>query len=732
MGLHSRKTEAVGPRATKEILLTWTGILVTLAAVVLFALDALDIFRTRAAQGDTFPIVEQVVFLLIVLVIVYGNLVYQFTRIGYFHRLERHRPAGRDELDRLACNGSAPSLSLLVPSYKEEPSVVRMTLLSAALQEYPRKRVVLLIDDPPTPASAEDEERLQTARNMPAEIEHLLRPRKLLLDAEKRDFENRRTAGRAHPNDEARRLATLYAHVAAWFERQAGDGPARDHVEKFFIEKTLREPATAYGRKSEELAALAGEKNAAFDLDRAAREYARLVGLFAARLTRFERKRCVNLSHEPNKAMNINSYIALMGKRFRRVAVNGGYRLEEAAGGGDVAFPDSEYIITLDADSLLFPDYARKLIHVMEQPEHRNLAVAQTPYSAFPGTSNQLERIAGATTDIQYIIHQGFTYYDATFWVGANALLRKKALEDIRFTEREGSLDVVKYIQDRTVIEDTESSVDLVHRGWKLLNYPERLAFSATPTDFGSLIIQRRRWANGGLIIFPKLLRYILHGVLRRNGRLAEGLVRTHYLLSTAAVSLGLLMVILYPFEECMRTWWLPLSALPYFYFYGRDLAQTGYRMSDMWRVYALNLMLVPVNLAGAAKSVRQMWTGERISFGRTPKVQGRTAAPAFYLLSEGGILLYSIFAFTMDSMQGFWMHAVFSLLNVSFFVYVFTRLIGWRAYREDFIAWRQNRWISETVADTPGQAANSNPRPVVVRQRRRAAPGTVKVLAPR
>ena len=120
-----------------------------------------------------------------------------------------------------------------------------------------------------------------------------------------------------------------------------------------------------------------------------------------------------------------------------------------------------------------------------------------------------LERVAGATTDIQYIIHQGFTRYDATYWVGANALLRKTALEDIVTVGEERGFEVRRYIQDRTVIEDTESSIDLVDRDWTLFNYPERLAYSATPPDFGALLIQRRRWANGGLIILPKLLRYL-------------------------------------------------------------------------------------------------------------------------------------------------------------------------------------------------------------------------------
>ena len=67
-------------------------------------------------------------------------------------------------------------------------------------------------------------------------------------------------------------------------------------------------------------------------------------------------------------------------------------------------------------------------MHEMRRPGNERLAVIQTPYSAVPGAPGTLERIAGATTDIQYIIHQGFTGWQSTFWVGANALLRKSAL----------------------------------------------------------------------------------------------------------------------------------------------------------------------------------------------------------------------------------------------------------------------------------------------------------------
>src|SRR5207247_5687202 len=117
---------------------------------------------------------------------------------------------------------------------------------------------------------------------------------------------------------------------------------------------------------------------------------------------------------------------------------------------------------------------------------------------------------------------------------------RRAAIADLRFTRRERGFEVPCFIHDRTPIEDTESSLDLVARGWTLHNHPERLAYSATPPDFGALLIQRRRWANGGLILLPKLLRTLLRRPWRPR-TLAEGWMRGHYLVSIACVNVSLL-----------------------------------------------------------------------------------------------------------------------------------------------------------------------------------------------
>ncbi|MGE5239725.1 MAG: glycosyltransferase family 2 protein [Chloroflexota bacterium] len=678
-------------KLSREIALTCLGIAVTIVATILLAQDILGLAVTRLREASYGKVVEQGIFFVIVAFLIYGNLVYQFARRGYLKRLRDHRPACGEEVDRIFDKPASP-LTMLIPSYKEETRVVRQALLSAALQEYPNRRVVLLIDDPPNPQDREDLTGLLAARALPRVLEHLLGPQASKMKTARAEFESRKREGVVIA-EEYRRLAGLYRDAALWFREQASAHPVTDHTDKWFVSHVMNDRALAHDTRASELSLRAEKASTPGDEARVDREYRRLASLFDVTIESFERKRYENLSHEPNKAMNLNSYLGLIGGRFTGREQNGILYLNPASPSEcTLSVPDATYVITLDADSLLMPEYAPRLIEVMQRPGNERLAVVQTPYNAIPGAPGVLERVAGATTDIQYIIHQGFTSHDATYWVGANALLRKKALDDIMTMIDERGYQVPRYIHDRTVIEDTESSIDLVARGWKLYNYPERLSYSATPPDYGALLIQRRRWANGGLIILPKLLRHLFTGwgFVRKVG---EGLMRFHYLTSITGVNIGLVVVLLYPFEDNLRNIWLPLSALPYYLFYGRDLVHSGYKMSDLLRVYALNLVLVPINLGGVFKSLHQGWTGQKIPFKRTPKIMGRTSAPALYIICETLIVLYCMCALVADSYNGRWLHAVFALLNGGLFLYGVVIFMGLRESREDVLhSWKTGR----------------------------------------
>lgn len=526
--------------------------------------------------------------ILFVFFLAYGNAVYMFSRHGYFKRLGMHDPAGQNTVDQALLNNSPP-LVILVPSYKEEIPVIRQSILSSALQDYPNRRVVLLIDNPP------DCPALKETQDLVREIDAELKTQYLKYANYKGD------------------LVTAYEEIASWFENQANTYLMRDHTDKTFVDLTFIKRA-ANIRERIKTGIEANE-----------RKY--IANIFKVDMSYFERKQFSNFSHASNKSMNLNSYLTVLGKYWKK---SGTDLVESTSSDFDHYFPDVEYISVLDADSVLTYDYASRLIYEMEKDDFKNVAVIQTPYSAFPEAPFAIERIAGATTDIGYLFHQGFTYFGATFWVGANALIRKKALGDVVEHRVEDGKHVSIYVQDRTVIEDTESSVDLAAKGWGLHNFPERLSFSATPADFGSLLIQRKRWANGGLIILPKVISYLFHNPEKWK----ECFFRIYYLLSIPGGILSFCLM------QCSSSVGIAdfalemsLLTLPGMIIYARDLKHFGYRYTDLFGIMALNMVLIPVNAAGVLQSLKQVFFGKRTPFFRTPKISESTPVPVVYLL---------------------------------------------------------------------------------------------------
>jgi hypothetical protein len=139
-----------------------------------------------------------------------------------------------------------------------------------------------------------------------------------------------------------------------------------------------------------------------------------------------------------------------------------------------------------------------------------------------------------------------------------------------------------------------------------------------------------------------------------------EAFMRLHYLVSLGPVSLALLIALGVAWDDRLRTGGLSATGLLYYVIYARDLHLLGYRWVEVVRVVALNVILIPVNLAGMMSSILQAITGRKAPFRRTPKVHGRTSVPARFLVAEFVLL-------------GLWCaHSAVSLLAGHLFVTVF------------------------------------------------------------
>lgn len=577
------------PLPFSEIIATVVSLIMTITATFIAAVGYFRLIPS--ARPDL--VIQSVIILLLLSALLLGNFVYQISRLGSILRLRNIMPVSRETLEEVFENPSAPSLCVLIPSYKEEICVLKQTVLSASLSEYPCRRVVVLIDDPPE-GNSEDLSSLTLTRSLISEInasflaqkEHIcnkIASVSALLAAGEDSIRSVVSEKKA-----CRLLSGVFLDAAGWIESIGAEFHSRQnyfkHTDHLFMKKVISAPADALRQH----AFMLNEKGESLDL--IVRDISRLKAMFDVNISSFERKKYINLSHGANKAMNLNSYISLIGSAFREeFDYDGSVKLlkskpEQAS----IHVPSADFLLTLDADSFITHDYILKLTYILR--ENPRIAVAQTPYSAIPSAPGVLERTAGATTDVQYLQHQGYTYWNATFWVGANAILRYAALLDIRQVTEERGFSIPVYIQDKTVIEDTGSTIDLVNKDWILFNYPDRLSYSATPRDFGALIIQRRRWSNGGLILYPSMLQYARKKSIKIS--VIEFLVRTQYLLSPTLTNGALMLLFLLPFNRLLLTNpYVLLVALPYYYIYGRDLRISGYRWADLLRVYSLNLL---------------------------------------------------------------------------------------------------------------------------------------------
>ncbi len=673
----------------------WLGGLAIVSTIVLWATYVVSTIIGEIVDNGFYNlrfVLEAASYVLVMSFLTFSALMYLLARQGAFYRIRDHVRVPRANLDDFFSR-SVPTLTVLVPSYCEDPAVVRATLLSAALQEYPYMRVALLLDDPPHPLDPKAKASLEECRLIPAQITELLSEPRDRFEAALASYESSARTNTVGTIDEVRILASHYDWGYRWLTAAADAYPHASHIDEFMEDEVLRGLAGDFYHVASALFESAN-KGAGIPVERLTQLYRGLTWPFRATITSFERKQYTSLSHEANKAMNLNSYIGLMGRSFETIPTPAGIQLTPVSHASSLSVPDSDYVLTLDADSILLREYCLRLIYLMEQPENARVAVSQTPYSAVRGAATRLERIAGATTDIQHILHQGMTHYSATFWVGANAVIRKTALDDIvEVTTVDGS-EIRRYVQDRTVIEDTESSIDLIARDWTLVNYPERLSYSATPPDFGSLSVQRSRWANGGLLIMPKFTKYT-KASKKAGVRVSwpEKFLRVNYMASICWASFGLIFLLAYPYDSKLLSPIILCAAVPYFLAQASDFHRLGYKRTDIFRVYGFNLILLPVNLAGVLKSLQQAAARAKIPFARTPKVKNRTATPMSLILAIYLIIFFCFYRLFRDYQQGNWGNAIFAAFNGVLTLYALLAFIGlWNSIVDVFMGALQ--WI--------------------------------------
>ena len=406
--------------------LAWARVLllITLAGFVVYLVQWI-----RGYGGRTGPaaIAEAWVYLLLLATLTASACGYLIARLGYIYRIRAHRRMPRKLIDD-AFDRDNPTLTVIVPSYREEPRVVRQTLLSAALQEYPGIRVALLIDDPPDPAYAASGE---------AHLSPHVRCRR------------RSTRSCAGPR-------TLFEGALNAFESKAGSAltvpprgaPApsprrtRRRSRGSGRRPTARRSSTTRTRSSwtrssdgwpttspptPEALRQAARDGAELSVTRVRQLYRRLAWIFrrGGHLVRAQDLR-LPLARSRTRRRTSTATSASWAARYRVRDTAAGKILPAASpAAARPRHPRPRLRAHArrrqHAAAGVLPAARRLHVAARERPD-RGRADAVL---GVRGASTRLERIAGGTTDVQHIVHQGMTRFGATSWVGASAVLRK-------------------------------------------------------------------------------------------------------------------------------------------------------------------------------------------------------------------------------------------------------------------------------------------------------------------
>lgn len=245
-----------------------------------------------------------------------------------------------------------------------------------------------------------------------------------------------------------------------------------------------------------------------------------------------------------------------------------------------LSLSDAPFVAIFDCDHAPSPDFLERTLGYFMDP---SVAFVQTPQDFYNVDSFQHRGSAGSKeawheqTLFYRAIQPGKDRWNATFFCGSCAVLRREALEDI------GGFAT------GTITEDMHTSLRFHKNGWSAVYHAEALAFGLSPANLEQYSTQRLRWGRGAMQVWAK------EGILFR-GRLTLA-QRIAYLTSTITYFEGWQKAIVY----CLPILVLVTGTMP--------IVWTGWKFLLIFAAWFLSGMIVnEIFSRGYAKTV---WTEE-------------------------------------------------------------------------------------------------------------------------
>jgi len=156
-------------------------------------------------------------------------------------------------------------------------------------------------------------------------------------------------------------------------------------------------------------------------------------------------------------------------------------------------YSSGELVLILDADHVPTTDILTRTVgYFLEDPK---LFLVQTPHffinpDPLERNLNTFNEMPSENEMFYSVIQKGLDGYNASFFCGSAAILRRTCLEEI------GG------IQGDTITEDAETALELHSRGYRSAYVARPMVAGLSPETFSGFIVQRMRWTQGMVQIF--------------------------------------------------------------------------------------------------------------------------------------------------------------------------------------------------------------------------------------
>ncbi len=295
---------------------------------------------------------------------------------------------------------------------------------------------------------------------------------------------------------------------------------------------------------------------------------------------------------------------------------------------------EAEFIAVFDADHVPLPRFIDRLIGYFRDDAVGFVQTPQEFYNidSFQHRADYEKKYVWAEQSLfYYLIQPGRDHWNAAYFVGSCALLRRKALDDI------GGF------QGGSITEDMMTSIRLQGKGWSSVYHSENLAYGIAAETIHPFHIQRRRWGLGGWQVFFK-----------RNPLFMRGLSlpqRLCYLASLIYPIEGFQKLVFYITPPiALFTGILPMRALDinYLLHFIPYYAISIYAFNEMGRGFGGNLLLEQFSMGKFITYIRSfgaLFLPRRLrGFKVTPKGSG-TGTPQALLAPQALVCILSVSA---------------------------------------------------------------------------------------